>query len=125
MINPQEVEGLYAKCASSAGDQINSVFVHTLDKGRLNSNRPAILAMLSEMDDSFMDDGGGGMSFLNLCQDRHGALWTGMHQTCDRLLAMGVGLGLVEFPFPRELWDALPGALPYVQIKRSLFKVPA
>lgn len=120
-IDPNDVTRLYDRCTSNDGTEVASVFKHRLDTAELAKHRTDVEKMLGEMDDAFMVDGGGGMSFLNLCQDRDGHLWTGLHQTCDQLLAMGVGLGLVSFPFPREVWDALPGAVPYVQINRPAF----
>jgi hypothetical protein len=62
------------------------------------------------------ESGGGGWSFLNFCQDRHGTLWTGMHQTCEELIVLGIGLGMVKWCLPRGMWDALPGGMPYLVI---------
>lgn len=81
--------------------------------GRLAGHAEEIGAMLGELPDSFKRDGGGGMSFLNACEDRHGRQWTGLHQTMDRLFALGMGVGKVELLMPREMWAVLPGGMPY------------
>lgn len=95
---------------------------YQLDPEKAEAHRGEIQAMLGELDDTFMDDGGGGWSFLNLCQDRHDYLWTGLHWTCEKLLALGAALDLVSFSLPREFWNVLPKSMPYVTIKRSQFK---
>ncbi len=39
--------------------------------GRLEENKPVIKELLNELPDTFMASGGGGMSFLNACMDKH------------------------------------------------------
>lgn len=79
---------------------------------RLERERENVAAMLRELPPQFMKDSGGGWSFLNACVDRNGRQWA-EHPTIDALLAIGVGLGMVEFCLPREVWGALPGGMPY------------
>lgn len=96
---------------------------YLFDLSRVEARREDICILLGELHEEFMDDGGGGWSFLNICEDRHGTLWTGVHETCEQLLALGAALDLVDLTmFRRELWSALPGGVPYVQVKRSKFK---
>jgi hypothetical protein len=80
---------------------------------RLEGHRQEIEEMLTELPDEFMKSSGGGMTFLNACNDRHGEQWTGLHKTMEELFLLGMGLGRVECPMPRYLWDALPGGVPY------------
>lgn len=84
--------------------------------GRLAENRGRIREFLTEMAPQFHRSSGGGWSFLNLCTDRRGDLWTGSHRTVDELVCLGLATGMVEFCLPRELWPALPGAMPYLVI---------
>lgn len=80
---------------------------------RLNSHKAKIEAMLDELPDEFKKSGGGGMSFLNACNDKHGNQWTGFHQTMEQLFQLGIAIGKVECLLPREIWHVLPGGMPY------------
>lgn len=79
-------------------------------------NKTALTEMLGELDDSFKVSGGGGMSFLQAGMDKHGNHWA-EHPTMEALFCLGIGLDLVEWCVPRELWGMCPGGVPYVQVK--------
>lgn len=81
--------------------------------GRLVEHADEITAMLLELPPEFMASGGGGMSFLNACMDKHGNLWTGLHRTMGFLFGLGMAIGKVSCPFPRDMWAVLPGGVPY------------
>jgi hypothetical protein len=83
---------------------------------RIAANAARISDLLAELPDQFQATGGGGWSFLNACMDRHGVQWTGLHQQQERLFALGIAAGKSKWLFPRELWDALPGGMPYVSV---------
>jgi hypothetical protein len=83
---------------------------------RLQQHRQEILTLLFELPDQFQYDKGGGWSFLNACDDRHGVQWTGEHQTMEQLVQLGVGIGAVKYLLPRDLWAALPGGVPYFSV---------
>lgn len=85
---------------------------------RLEKHRHEIHDMLSELPDEFKTSGGGGYTFLNACLDRHGNQWTGMHQTQEHLVQLGIAIGEVEYCLPREAWMALPGGMPYFMVKQ-------
>ncbi len=88
--------------------------------GRLEGHRDEVVALLGELPTEFMGverGGGGGWSFLNACNDRHGNLWTGMHLVMEQLFLLGIALGLAEYQLPREMWPVLPGGMPYIVIK--------
>lgn len=84
--------------------------------GRLITHTDLIENMLSELPDTFKRSGGGGMSFLNFCEDRDGNLWTGDHRTMDELVCLGSAIGKISFPMPREMWSILPGGMPYILV---------
>lgn len=87
---------------------------------RLESHRDEVTTMLQGLPTEFRtsaNGGGGGWSFLNACDDRNGFQWTGLHRTMDALFVLGIGLGLAEWLMPRDMWDALPGGMPYVVVK--------
>jgi hypothetical protein len=80
---------------------------------RLVSHSDEIRAMLAELPNAFHAGKGGGWSFLNACMTRDGEQWTGEHATMEQLFLLGMAAGLVSCLLPREMWDALPGGMPY------------
>ena len=80
---------------------------------RLEEKRELVTALLTELPAEFKE----GWSFLNLCITRNGELWTGSHRVCEQLVVMAIGLGLMEYCMPREMWKILPGGVPYLMIK--------
>ena len=69
--------------------------------------------MLAELPNQFQADKGGGWSFLSACDDRNGHQWTDYHQRMEQLFQLGLALGLVRCPVPRDAWSMLPGSMPY------------
>lgn len=123
VLNSDRVEKVLLACLHDDGeDTSNAVIVEGIvgpfgfRLDRLEENRPTIKEMLAELPDEFMASGGGGWSFLNACDDRHGEQWTGMHRAMDQLFCLGRGIGVVDEVLPREMWGALPGGMPYYRI---------
>ena len=83
---------------------------------RLQGHKEEIAGLLAELPDDYKVIGGGGMSFLNACYDKHGNQWTSFHRTMDQLFMLGMAIGKVSCLLPREMWDALPGSMPYYSI---------
>lgn len=83
---------------------------------RLKGYQGNIIAMLKELPDGFMKSKGGGWSFLQACNDRHGHQWTGLHQTMEQLFLLGIGINRVKSQLPKEIWSVLPGGMPYYVI---------
>lgn len=79
---------------------------------RLAGHAGEIRQLLAALPDEFHVTGGGGMSFLNACMDRSGRQW-GEHRNVEQLFVLGMGIGAVTCPLPRDLWVALPGGMPY------------
>lgn len=75
-----------------------------------------IRALLAELPDSFHQFGGRGHSFLHAFEDRHGRHW-GEHRDMEMLFMLGMAAGLVDEMFPRAVWPALPGGMPYYVVK--------
>ena len=80
---------------------------------RLNSHIKEITTMVMELPDDFMQSKGGGMTFLNACNDNQGDQWTGSHQRMEQLFQLGIAIGKVNLLLPRRLWTSLPGGMPY------------
>ena len=78
---------------------------------RLESHKEEIKELLEELHPNFKE----GWSFLNMAEDKHGKLW-GQHIDVENLILMSIGLGLMKYCAPREIWSALPGGMPYVQV---------
>ena len=82
---------------------------------RLAIHKDQITELLQELPPEFFQDSGGGWTFLNACVDKHGNQW-GEHQNIEQLFCLGIGLGMVKYQLPREMWAVLPGGMPYVVI---------
>ena len=79
---------------------------------RLEEKRELITAILAKLPSEFKE----GWSFLKLCITKDGEQWTGMHRVCEQLVVMAIGLGLMNYCMPREIWSFLPGGVPYIEI---------
>ncbi len=119
-LDPQRVEAIFLDCLFKEGEDTSK---HIKAEGvirnvgfhpeRLENHKAEIVAMLEELPDEFKESGGGGMSFLNACNDKHGNQWTGLHLRMEQLFQLGVGIGKAKSLMPREMWGALPGGMPY------------
>ncbi|KKN98502.1 hypothetical protein LCGC14_0146130 [marine sediment metagenome] len=81
--------------------------------GRLEEKASVIIDMLGQLPESFQEAGGGGMSFINACQDKNGRQWTDFHRIMEELFCLGEAIGKVSQPMPKEMWKVLPGGMPY------------
>ena len=73
--------------------------------------------MLKELPIEFQKSGGGGMSFLNMCNNKEGNQWVDMHKTMDELVSLGNSIGKLSFLIPREFWSSFPGGVPYLVVE--------
>ncbi|KKN01359.1 hypothetical protein LCGC14_1128560 [marine sediment metagenome] len=83
------------------------------NKERLSSHSDDVTTMLAQLPKEFQKDSGGGWSFLNACNNSEGEQWTGLHKIMEQLFTLGLASGKVISQLPRELWEALPGGMPY------------
>jgi hypothetical protein len=120
-LTSQAVDRLLKDCLGGECMVEGIVANYGLDAQKLATHRGEIASLLGQLRDEFMDNGGGGWSFLNLCEDRHGRLWTGEHRACEALIVLGKGLDLADYLMPRDLWSAFPGGVPYIVVKRTAF----
>lgn len=81
---------------------------------RLAKNKNLIEQMLSELPDSFQKRGGGGWSFLNMCNDKSDNQWADDHSTMDKLVCLGLATGKLSYLMERDHWVTLPGQMPYL-----------
>lgn len=116
-LHAQQVEDTFEACLGDDVEVDAIVGSVRFDKAKLADHAELIAAMLLELPTQFLSTGGGGWSFLNACDDRHGNQWTGLQRTMAHLFALGLGIGMVKTLLPRELWDALPGGMPYYVVE--------
>jgi len=83
---------------------------------RCRGHKESVVDMLNQLDDSFKRTEG--ETFLNMCADKSGALWTGQQRIVDQLVCLGVALELLTLT-PRERNSSLPGGVPFVMVKLS------
>lgn len=85
--------------------------------GRLKAHEENIFSMLKGLPEEFMATKGGGYTFLNACVTKDGDQWTGDHSSVDKLIVLGSAIKRMSFLMPRDMWDALPGGMPYLVVK--------
>lgn len=83
---------------------------------RLHDHKQDIRDMLQDLPEDFQTGKGGGMSFLNMCMDKNKDQWTGMHNTQDELVTLGLATKQLNFLIPRNMWSAFPGGMPYIAV---------
>lgn len=130
ILNAERVEQIFLTCLFKP-DEDHSKYVPApgitsnvgFHPGRIEEHKTEIAAMLDELPDEFKESGGGGWSFLEACNDRHGNQWTGLHQRMEQLFQLGLATGKAECQLPREIWDTLPGGMPYYVVNNDFKKV--
>lgn len=85
------------------------------NKTKLEKHTADIVDMLSQLPEGFNEDVGGGWSFLAACDRRDGVQW-GEHRDMDFLFVLGTAIGKVRLLMAREMWEMLPGGMPYYAI---------
>lgn len=117
-LTAQNVKTVYEKCTAKNENDKSNILVngvvhnHILNKNALEENRADICSMLDELPEPFTPDAGGGWSFLEACMTKTGKHW-GEHIHMELLFVLGMGIGVVQESLPRELWNMLPGGVPY------------
>lgn len=117
------VDEMLAQCIAEDAPEERQIIVegiinsYAFDREKIEAHRNGIRDMLAELPAEFKKSGGGGWSFLNACMRADGQQWTGLHQQQERLFALGIAAGLASWLMPREMWDVLPGGMPYVQVE--------
>ena len=109
LFTPDEVKAELPEHIAVEGIMINIHF----HPGHITQHEQEIFDMLKQLPEPFLQSKGGGWTFLAACNDRHEHLWTGEHAIMDELVCLGIACKLVRFNLPRDLWQALPGAMPY------------
>lgn len=114
-LSSENVKKVFDECFLENGDKkvIGIAHEFSFDSDKLSKNSDEIKDMLHQLPDPFMQDIGGGWSFIMACDDKNGNQWTGLHLRMEQLFVMGEAIGAVKSLFPRKFWKELPGGVPY------------
>ena len=118
MPNAQNIDKILKDCLFRDGeDQSTAVVAKGIVTSfgfhpeRLKDYHAEIVEELSSLPREFYANGGGGWSFLNMCNDNNGVQW-GEHRSMEQLVCLGIALELVKELMP-DMRDAMPGGVPY------------
>ena len=119
-LTSENVENIFIDCLFNEGDDTSMTKIvdgitskFGFDPEKLENHSVDVADMLSQLPIEFQKDDGGGMSFLNACNDSSGDQWTGMHSTMEKLFVLGMACDKVKCLLPRQMWISLPGGVPY------------
>ena len=122
-LTTENVNTVFLECLFKEGENIDNyikaqciMLTVGFNPERLKANKENIISMLSELPEALMENTGGGISFLQMCNDTDGTQWTGLHKQLDELVALGLAIGRMEYLVPKELWSSLPGGMPYLKV---------
>lgn len=121
----QEVEEIFIKCLYGEDELIDGkpttepIIVNGIKMNvgfsprNINKYKDKINSFLDITHETFKE----GWSFLNLCLDKNKNLWTGSHSTMEKLLLLGLAIERIEYCCEKNMWEVLPGGMPYIIIK--------
>jgi hypothetical protein len=128
-IDPTELDGVFRSCLFAEHEipdgepPEDAVVVEGITSGyglhsvRVKEATARVRSWLGMLPDKFRpeEEGGeGGGSFLDLCEDRNGHQWTGLHAIMEQLCVLAIACGLGKWLAPRRAWSVLPGGMPYI-----------
>jgi hypothetical protein len=119
-LSSQTIDDLMHDCLTEDSDGLTVEGVvnnYVLDKKALETHREDLKALAAQLPLEFHMSTGGGWSFRNLCMNREGVQWTSFHHVQEALCVLLIGLDVAEWVLPREMWQILPGGMPYFVIK--------
>lgn len=125
ILNKDRVSEVFFACLFEDGEPSELVEVEGIvnkiafNSTQLEAHKDEIEELLGELPEDFHESGPGGASFLALLNDKHGQQWTGLHADMEQLVLLGMGIERVELVTPREVWEYLPGRMPYYVIKED------
>lgn len=125
-LTAENVQAVFLDCLdldATSGVKVHGVFSEiTFHPARLKGHTEAIRGFLGRLSTRFYADRGGGHSFSKIGTRRDGARWGGRPDS-DRLVSLGMGLGLVQFCMDRSRWHLFPDGYPFVRVAGDLFKL--
>lgn len=121
LLTAENVEKMMVACLCEEYDE-TAIVVQGIrntvrfEAARIFDNASDIAMLLNQLPPQFHRQIGGGWSFLNACFRNDGKQWTGFHSSMENLFLLGIAAGYVKEIFPRDMWSALPGGMPYYVI---------
>ena len=76
-----------------------------------------IKEMVLQLPESFHKGKDGGHSFLNMCENKDGDLWTGFQTEQEKLALLGMATHVLMPLLPIEESHVLPGGMPYFRVE--------
>ena len=122
-LNAENVTRIFEKCLAEKNLTTEKVCVKGIltivefDQEKLENHKSEIMDMVFSLPDCFKKNKGGGMSFLGMCDDKEGHLWTGDHAVMEQLLLLGLAVKAMTYCLPRSMWSILPAGMPYVMVE--------
>lgn len=89
---------------------------------QLKSHIEVVRGFLGRLSTRFYIDRGGGHSVAAMGLRRDGEQWGGRPDV-ERLVTLGLGLGLVQFCLDRSRWHLFPGGVPFVRLPGDLYQL--
>ena len=124
-LTSENVETIFMDCLfekESDSNPDNTIVIEGIvnnfgfNKSQIEKHKPDIYDMLKQLPDEFQSHSGGGMTFLNACNDKNGVQWTDLHQKMELLFVLGIAIKKAQLLLPRDMWNVLPGGMPYVVV---------
>lgn len=124
MLNPNRINEILKNCLYKDDEIVNGkpivepiivegiIQAFGFNPNRIENYKKEIEFMLEDLNPNFKN----GWSFLNLCHDKNGNLWTGEHKTMEELMCLGMAINKISYCAPRDFWEVLPGGMPYIKI---------
>lgn len=119
-LTAENVEAIFRDCLFREGEDTSTAIVAEgimrnfgFHPERLASHKAELAELLLELPEQFRADGGGGWSFLQACETKHGGQW-GEHANMEQLFVLGIASEQAKYLTPRHLWRAFPGGMPYI-----------
>jgi hypothetical protein len=125
----ENVQAIFLDSLAPAGGgltiRVSGVFNEfVFDMARLESHASEIRGFLSHLSTRYYADRGGGHSYAAMGHRRDGEHWGGRPDV-ERLVTLGLGLGLVDFCLDRSRWHLFPTNIPFVRLSGDLFRLCA
>lgn len=126
-LSSETLTAVYNGCIIKPGMNIDDITLlrvegvsddYIFDLDKIKKYTPVIRSFIREF--GITSDGEQFGYFYN---KRNGEQWTKKKEDVERLIALGLSIGLLEFKEPRELWKGFSKKYPIIQIKEPLLNV--
>ncbi len=121
-LTSENVNKIFMNCLFNSGENTdNAIMVDGIINNfgfhpdRIKQHKDDIYSMLKELPEKFHKGAGGGWSFVGACMDKNGSQW-GEHQNMEQLFTLGIACGKAKYSLPKNLWELLPGGMPYCTV---------